>query len=181
MAGSCSVFLNVRDIDRSLKFYEQLGFKVAKTYEDEGATAYADLEMNGAEVSLGHIPKNDDPEFVSWVSTPLGAGVIVYISVRDVDGVYVKAQEAGWTIEHAPEDRSYGRVFLANDPDGYVLAFIEEPTSPTRGRPAAGRSRASRSASRPAAAGKRGRAPARRRGGAPARGRGNAGSRRSRR
>lgn len=129
MAASLSVFLNVQDIERSIAFYRGLGFKVDALHrgrEGEGPVRYADLSYQGAELGLGHIAINDDPEFRAWVGTPLGAGVVLYVSVPDVDLVFDKAKAVGATIEYAPEDRSYGRVFGLNDPDGYVVSFIKE-------------------------------------------------------
>lgn len=129
MAASCSVFLNVQDIERSMRFYEGLGFRVDKVYRDgtTGAARYADLSFQGAELGLGHIPVSDDPEFRSWVSTPLGAGVVIYYTVPDVDAVFARAKAQGALIEYEPQDRSYGRVFGLNDPDGYVVSFLREP------------------------------------------------------
>ena len=129
MAASLSVFLNVQDIERSIAFYRGLGFKVDALHrgrEGTGPVRYADLSYQGAELGLGHIAVNDDPEYRSWVGTPLGAGVMLYFSVPDVDRLHEKAKDLGAVIEYAPEDRSYGRVFGLNDPDGYVVAFIKE-------------------------------------------------------
>lgn len=130
MAASCSVFLNVHDIERSVKFYQGIGFEVDALHrgrEGEGPVRYADLSYQGAELGLGHIAINDDPEFRAWVGTPLGAGVMISFSVPDVDRIFEKAKAMGAVIEHEPQDRSYGRVFGLNDPDGYVVSFIKEP------------------------------------------------------
>jgi predicted enzyme related to lactoylglutathione lyase len=135
MAASLSVFLNVQDIERSISFYKGLGFKVDALHrgrEGTGPVRYADLSYQGAELGLGHVAINDDPEFRAWVGTPLGAGVMLYFSVPDVDKLYEKAKAQGAVIEYAPEDRSYGRVFGLNDPDGYVVAFIKEKKAPVR-------------------------------------------------
>lgn len=123
--ATCSVLLNTNDIEKAVSFYQGLGFKTThKSEDDEGTLAYVDLELEGAELSLASIAANEDPEFRDWVQNPLGAGVMVYFSVADVDGVFERAQELGAVIEHEPEDRSYGRVFTLNDPDGYVVAFV---------------------------------------------------------
>ncbi|MHB8585842.1 MAG: VOC family protein [Thermoplasmatota archaeon] len=141
MSASVSVFLNVRDIERALKFYETLGFRITNQSEADGRTSYADLAMGGAEISLGAINSNDDPGFQSWVSTPLGAGVVIYVSVPNVDAVFERAQDAGAVIESAPHDRPYGRVAMINDPDGYTLSLITEPKVSTRRAPTSTRAR----------------------------------------
>ena len=127
MPASLSVFLNVHDVQKSIAFYEALGFTVDNKHENkDGMLWWADLKMGDAEIGLGAIESNDDPEYRAWVATPLGAGVILYVSVEDVDAVHEKARAAGAEIEYAPTDRSYGRVFGCVDPDGYSLAFIKE-------------------------------------------------------
>jgi predicted enzyme related to lactoylglutathione lyase len=125
--ATLSAFLNVTNIKQSLGFYQALGFTPTYVRQRDGVDAYAGVEHDGAEIELGWIGSNDDREYQSWVSTPLGAGVVLYLSVRDVDAVAKKAKDIGATIEYGPEDRSYGRVLGLNDPDGYVLTFIAEP------------------------------------------------------
>jgi uncharacterized glyoxalase superfamily protein PhnB len=153
MPASTSVFLNVRDIEKSLEFYRRLGFRVKNAWKDEetGQTGYADLDLQGAELSLGHIPSNDDPEFQAWVGTPLGAGVVVYLTVPNVDRHWKVAQEMGATIEMPIKDRPYGRMFTLNDPDGYTLSFITEPRRAAPRKKAAARKAAPKKASRKAA------------------------------
>ncbi len=129
MPSTVSVFLNVNNIDKSLEFYERLGFKVDNRYKDEatGATKFADLSLDGAELGLGSIQANDEAEFRAWVSTPLGAGVIVTFNVPNVDAVFATAKKSGATIETPLTDRPYGRVFGVNDPDGYTVMFSTDP------------------------------------------------------
>lgn len=127
MPASSSVFLNVHNIEKSLEFYRNIGFRVAKTYkDDDGTVAWADLSLQGADLGLGHIPSNDDPGFRQWVGTPLGAGVIVYFTVPNVDRYYKLAKDARATIEMDITDRPYGRMFTLNDPDGYTISFLTE-------------------------------------------------------
>lgn len=127
MPTTTSTFLNVHDIEKSLAFYKALGFKVNSVTKDEGKIAYADLSLRGAELGLGSISSNDDPEYVKWISSPLGAGVLIYFTTPGVDAIYAAAKKAGAVIEYPPTDRSYGRVFSLNDPDGYTLSFLTEP------------------------------------------------------
>lgn len=129
MPATASVFLNSKNIEKSLQFYKALGFRVVKEYKDEetGKTGYADLEYQGAELGVGDAGSNPDPEFQKWMSTPLGAGVLVNFSVPNVDRLYAQAQKAGADIEMPISDRPYGRMFLVNDPDGYSLSFLTEP------------------------------------------------------
>lgn len=126
--ASVSAFLNVRNIEKSVEAYASLGFRVDARHETRGGKlGWADLSLDGAEIGLGAIETNDEPEFQKWVSTPLGAGVVVYVEVPDVDAVWRKAQKSSFEIEQPIETRSYGRVFMVNDPDGYTIGFIGAP------------------------------------------------------
>lgn len=124
--ASASVFLNVHDIERSLAFYEALGFRTTARHGAGGVTGWADLELDGADLGLGNIASSDDPAFRAWVGTPLGAGVVVYFTVPDVDAIHDRAVKAGAAIEVPLQDRSYGRTFMLNDPDGYTVSFLTE-------------------------------------------------------
>ena len=153
MPVSSSVFLNVHNIEKSLEFYRSIGFRVAKTYkDDDGKVAWADLSLQGADLGLGHIPSNDDPGFRQWVGTPLGAGVIVYFTVPNVDRYYKLAKDARATIEMDLTERPYGRMFTLNDPDGYTISFITEKVAKPakRAKRAAPRSGASKKAAKKA-------------------------------
>lgn len=128
MPATSSVFLNVSSIEKSLEFYRNIGFRVAKSYKDDnGKVAWADLSLQGADLGLGHIASNDEPSFRQWVGTPLGAGVIIYFNVPNVDRYFKLAKDARATIEMPLTDRPYGRMFTLNDPDGYTITFIREP------------------------------------------------------
>lgn len=126
--GALSVFLNVKDLQRSLDAYRAVGFRVQETWKDDaGNVTFVEMALGDAEVGLGAIASNDEPEFRKWVSTPLGAGVIVSISVPNVDRLHEKAKAAGWEVETPPIDRPYGRWLGLVDPDGYSVSFFVEP------------------------------------------------------
>lgn len=147
--ASTSVFLNVQNLEKSVEFYGALGFRVAREYRGRGGELrYVDLDLDGAELSLGWIGANDDPEFRRWVSGELGAGVIVYVDVPDVDALHERARRAGAVIEAPLEERSYGRAFNLNDPDGYVVCFFTEPGRAPRAKGSARRAGARRRVAR---------------------------------
>lgn len=123
-----SVYLNVEDANRSIDFYEALGFKTMNRHEAQnGHLVHVSLDLDGASLGLGEIGAvEDDPEFEEWVSTPLGAGVIVSFTVDDVETVFERAQASGATIERPLDDHMGVASFTLNDPDGYVVTFIED-------------------------------------------------------
>jgi catechol 2,3-dioxygenase-like lactoylglutathione lyase family enzyme len=129
MKAEMSAMFNVRDVDRSVKFYQQLGFDVRWKWKgDDGKLDYAGVGMGDAVIALGRIPSdrnlgpNDD--YAKWVSTPLGAGVIISVELRGVEKVYARAKKRKVAIESRLSKRPYGTAFMINDPDGYVVRFL---------------------------------------------------------
>ena len=54
-------------------------------------------------------------------------GVFIYLD--DVDAHYVRARDAGATIDQPPEDLPYGRSYTAVDLDGHPWFFTTPPKS----------------------------------------------------
>jgi catechol 2,3-dioxygenase-like lactoylglutathione lyase family enzyme len=129
MKGLLSVMFNVKDVDRSVAFYRSLGFTVRWKWEgDDGSLAYAGVGIGDAVIALGKItPGGGGREYRSytkWVSSPLGAGVIVNVELRPVEAVYARAKKAKAKIESRLREWPYGTAFTINDPDGYVVKFL---------------------------------------------------------
>jgi catechol 2,3-dioxygenase-like lactoylglutathione lyase family enzyme len=129
MKGEMSVMFNVTDVDRSVAFYRSLGFTVRWRWKGEDdSLAYAGVGIGDAVIALGKItPDGGGREYRSyakWVSTPLGAGVIVNVELRNVKGVYARARKAKAKIESRLRKWPYGTAFTINDPDGYVVKFL---------------------------------------------------------
>ncbi len=130
MKAEISVLFNVHDVDRSVRFYETLGFDRRWEWTgDDGTLAYAGVGLGGAVIALGRIPDGADssgeyPDYQQWVKGPLGGGVIVNVELRNVDAVYARARKAKATIESRIRNWPYGRAFTLNDPDGYVVKFL---------------------------------------------------------
>ena len=102
----------VRDIERSLAFYQQLGFELQSRHGD-----YAVLSWDGHELFLderpGLPPLLDDALRVN-----------VRIMVPDVDAYWERALNMGAQVAAPIEDREYGlRDFTIIDPDRCGLRF----------------------------------------------------------
>ncbi len=129
MKAEISVMFNVHDVDRSVRFYRALGFTTRWEWKGEdGKLSYAGVGIGGAVIALGRIWTGEGGgeyrDYQKWVSTPLGAGVIVNVELRNVEGVYAKAKKARATIESRLRNWPYGKAFTINDPDGYVVKFL---------------------------------------------------------
>ncbi len=123
-----SVMLNVKDVERSVKFYTALGFDTRwETKGEDDRLAYAGVGIGEAVIALGRIPKNPrsmSKDYADWVGTPLGAGVMITIELKGVEKVYRSAQKAKAPIDSPLSKRLYGTAFMLNDPDGYVVRFL---------------------------------------------------------
>lgn len=128
MKAEMSVMLNVKNVDRSVKFYRSLGFDTRwETPGDDGQLTYAGVGIGDAVIALGRIPKDlrgMAKDYADWVSSPLGAGVMVTVELDGVEEIHALAKKAKVPIDSPLSDRLYGTAFVVNDPDGYVIRFL---------------------------------------------------------
>ena len=118
----------VSDVERSLDFYHQLGFEVAKRWQDWVLLQRGDSKI----VIQGDAHAVAGPHYFTpnIGRTPRGTGVEVVIQVHDVDAEYLRAQRAGLNIVKPIQERTWkARDFRLADPDGYFLRI----TSPLQG------------------------------------------------
>src|SRR2546421_5533679 len=112
----------VSDVARSRAFYEALGFRVVRQFEDWLMLALGDnvLDIQGD----GHAlvgPHYFTPEISRF---PRGTGVEISIEVDDLDGLFERARMQGVDIVKPPQDRPWkARDFRIADPDGYFIRF----------------------------------------------------------
>ncbi len=120
-----SVFLLVRDLARSRRFYEAVAgrapektsaHEVRFAWEGTTLTLHADLPL--AERARWGIP--DEPARRGW-------GVYLTFRTRDVDAGAKAAVEAGGTLAVAPTEAPWGgRFAILEDPDGYTVEIGAE-------------------------------------------------------
>lgn len=129
MKAEISVMLNVRDVERSMKFYQNLGFDVRwESKGEDGRLDYAGVGIGGAVIALGRIWEGEGSggydDYQAWVKGPLGGGVIINVELRAVEKLYAMAKKSHVTIESGLRNWPYGKAFTINDPDGYVVKFL---------------------------------------------------------
>lgn len=102
----------VTDLDRTVEFYESLGFRIGKREDDE-ATCYVNWFW---------------VRFVADVDGGGGAPErqpTLYLKVDDIDDFYGAVLAKGFKPLTEPQkQRSGSREFLLDDPDGNTLAFF---------------------------------------------------------
>jgi len=109
--------LPVRDMARSVAFYQRLGFS-CEPYEDGQHYAFLTMGDVSAHLRLGG-PKE-------FASNPGG----VYLYVEDVEAFFKLVTSAGISTLDAPEDKPWGmREFAVSDPDETLLRIGERSGS----------------------------------------------------
>ena len=117
--------LSVSNIETSLKFYKELGFKVM--YErKEDKFYFIQLEKN--QIMLEEINNNWNTGKLEY---PFGRGVNLSMTVSDIDEFYkmveskkIKLFEELKISEYKVDNVVYeDKEFLIQDPDGYLLRF----------------------------------------------------------
>ncbi len=123
MMQPVSVYLNVKDVDASVSFYEAaFGFKKKMVMPGpDGKSMHGELLHANCTVMVGR------PMADSGNKTPAelgGTPATVYVYVKDVDALAERARAAGARIVRDLKDEFWGdRVCGINDPDGHQWYF----------------------------------------------------------
>ncbi|OGT29834.1 MAG: hypothetical protein A3E87_05715 [Gammaproteobacteria bacterium RIFCSPHIGHO2_12_FULL_35_23] len=120
--------LYVKDINRSLAFYNRLDFKILYQRESE---KFAFLEHNGSQLMLEELSKH------SWLTglteIPFGRGINFQIRVNDINQLYEISLQNNFQIYKSIHEKWYHvkdylhgqKQFLVQDPDGYLIRFFQ--------------------------------------------------------
>lgn len=106
-------YAHVADIERSIAFYQQLGFQIADTYRGNGQLFWCSLRSGGARLMLAQ------------TETPIDRiqqAVLFYCYAANVSALRLQLMRSGirvGPVEH-PDSMPNGEIRL-EDPDGYVL------------------------------------------------------------
>jgi catechol 2,3-dioxygenase-like lactoylglutathione lyase family enzyme len=107
-----AVTLAVRNMEHSVRFYEDVGFHLHHGGEN---TSFASFRVGTGFLNL---ILSSHSKFVWWGRT--------IFWVTDVDEVYRRLTELGLKPEAEPRDAEWGeRYFHIRDPDGHELSFAK--------------------------------------------------------
>ncbi|WP_343532184.1 VOC family protein [Pedobacter sp.] len=113
--------LLVADIGASIEFYTQkIGFELDFRYED----FYAGIIKDGYSIHL----KLGSPSLEERQHKLEHDDLDIVFSIEDVETLYNDFVNKGIQITQPLCERPYGKEFYIADPDGYILAFLEETT-----------------------------------------------------
>jgi predicted enzyme related to lactoylglutathione lyase len=109
----------VTDIEHSIEFYtKKLGFSLEFFYED----FYAGIIKDGYSIHL----KSGKPSIEERHNKRENNDLDIVFSVYGVEDLYEEFVNKSVEIIQPLCDRPYGREFYIADPDGYILAFLQE-------------------------------------------------------
>src|SRR5436190_22893380 len=113
----------IQDVDRSVSFYEKLGFEEIGRVpiRDEAINVFMGLPEDGPRLELTYNVDRDEPYEIGT-----GYGHIA-ITVDDMDATLERLAAAGIEPERPPYTIREGgsRLCFVGDPDGYRVELIE--------------------------------------------------------
>lgn len=114
--------LTVDDLQKSIAFYEGLGFSVDERWEEKGVLQGVMLRAGGNRIGLSQ----DD--WKKGRDRKKGVGMRVFIATtQNVDEIAARAKGAGIKLDTEPHDTEWkSRAFEVTDPSGFLLTISTE-------------------------------------------------------
>ena len=111
--------LVVADIEHSIDFYtNKLGFVIDFRYED----FYAGINKDGCSIHL----KTGKPSLEERKNKRINEDLDIVFSVEGIENLYEEFSNRSIEIIQPLRNMPYGKEFYVTDPDGYIIAFLEE-------------------------------------------------------
>ena len=114
--------LTADDINKSLAFYEALGFTASDRWEENGKLIGVMVQAGSLQIGL-----NQD-DWKKGRDREKGIGTRLYIETADnIDQIAARAKAAGIKLDVEPFDTEWKtRQFELSDPDGFKLTVSSE-------------------------------------------------------
>jgi predicted enzyme related to lactoylglutathione lyase len=114
--------LTVDDLQKSIKFYEALGFVVDERWEEAGTLLGVTMRAGKNQIGL-----NQD-DWKKGRDRKKGVGVRLFVTTPKVDEVAKRAKSGGIALISEPHDTEWknSRAFEVADPSGFLLTVISE-------------------------------------------------------
>ena len=115
--------LTADDLDRSVRFYEGLGFTITEKMEEEGKVLGVMMDAGGSTLGISQ----DD--FAKGKERVKGVGMRLYLETdQDIETLANQAIQAGIRLDQGPAPLPWGPMgFTVIDPDGFRLT-ISKPS-----------------------------------------------------
>ena len=117
--------LTCDDLQKSIAFYEALGFAIDERWEDKGTLRGVMMRAGSTQIGL-----NQD-DWKKGRDRKKGIGVRLSISTPgSVDEIAKRAKNAGITLKSEPRDTEWkSRAFEVNDPSGFMVTVFSEASA----------------------------------------------------
>jgi uncharacterized glyoxalase superfamily protein PhnB len=117
--------LTVDDLQKSITFYEALGFVLEERWEDKGTLLGVMMRAGKTQIGL-----NQD-DWKKGRDRKKGIGVRLSIStLGSVDEIAKRAKNAGIALTSEPRDTEWkSRAFEVTDPSGFLLTVFSEASA----------------------------------------------------
>jgi uncharacterized glyoxalase superfamily protein PhnB len=115
--------LTVDDLQKSIAFYEALGFAIDERWDDNGTLLGVMMRAGATQIGL-----NQD-DWKKGRDRTKGIGVRLAISTKpgSVDAIARRARDAGIALKSEPHDTEWeSRAFEVVDPTGFLLTIYSE-------------------------------------------------------
>ena len=116
--------ITVDDLQKSISFYEGLGFTVDERWEDKGMLLGVMLRAGKSQIGV-----NQD-DWKKGRDRKKGIGVRLSLSTstpQNVDEIARRAKSAGIALKSEPHDTEWkSRAFEVIDPSGFLLTIFSE-------------------------------------------------------
>jgi uncharacterized glyoxalase superfamily protein PhnB len=119
--------LTVDDLQKSIAFYEALGFAIDERWEEKGTLLGVMLRAGKSQIGLNQ----DDWKKGRDRTKGIGVRVSISTSTRgSVDEIAARAKNAGITLKSEPRDTEWkSRAFEVTDPSGFLLTIFSEASA----------------------------------------------------
>ena len=118
--------LTVDDLQKSITFYEALGFAIDERWEEKGTLLGVMLRAGATQIGL-----NQD-DWKKGRDRKKGIGVRVSLSTTPggVDEIARRVRNAGITLKSEPHDTEWNsRAFEVSDPSGFLLTIYSDTSA----------------------------------------------------
>ena len=115
--------ITVDDLQKSIAFYEALGFAIDEKWEEGGTLLGVMLRAGKTQIGLSQ----DD--WQKGRDRKKGIGVRLTMSTtQKIDEIAARAKAAGIKLKSEPHDTEWKtRAFEVTDPSGFLLTIFSEP------------------------------------------------------
>jgi uncharacterized glyoxalase superfamily protein PhnB len=115
----------VDDLQKSIRFYEALGFTIDERWEENGTLLGVMLRAGKSQIGLSQ----DD--WKKGRDRKKGVGMRLFVSTpQNIDDVAAKARNAGIRLTSEPHETEWKtRAFEVTDPSGFLLTVSTEPVA----------------------------------------------------